>query len=74
MSFPFDIIEYKNAAPNTLYFVGLRTKPIALAPGQSITDISFKEQMERGIDWEATGRASAVITNIGKENNEPSNQ
>jgi hypothetical protein len=75
MSFPFgQFVVDENADPNTVYLVGLCMKPIVLAPCQSITDISFKEQIERGIDWEATGRASAMITNIGEENNEPSNQ
>ena len=54
--------------PNTIYLIGMRYKPIPLAPGKSINDLSIEEQIELGIDWESTGKASAVITNIGNPN------
>jgi hypothetical protein len=74
MSFPFgnmfgnfgNVISDENADPNTVYLIGMRYKPIVLAPGQTLNDIPFDEQIERGIDWDSTARASAVITNIGE--------
>lgn len=70
MSFPFGnmfgtVVEDMNVPEGTVYLLGMRYKPIVLAPGQSIHDLSLREQVERGIDWEATAKASAVITNIG---------
>lgn len=69
MSSLFDSIFGKvvgdvNVPEGTVYLLGMRYKPIMLAPGQSIDDLSFTEQLERGIDWESTARASAVIVNI----------
>jgi hypothetical protein len=74
LNFPFgDIfgrtVEDENADPNALYLLGVRYKPIVLAPGQSINDLSLEEQIERGIDWEATAKASAMITGIRQEQN-----
>jgi len=70
MSFPFGnmfgaVVEDVNVPEGTVYLLGMRYNPIMLAPGQSINDIPFEQKLERGIDWEATGRASAVITGIG---------
>ena len=73
MSFPFgnmfgtvgNIISDDNASPNTVYLIGMRYNPIILAPGQDINDLSMEQIVERGIDWNATARASAVITGIG---------
>ena len=42
-------------------------KPIVLGPGQSSFDLAFEQQIERGIDWEATARHSVIITNIGEK-------
>ena len=68
MIFPFGpIIVDEKADPNALYMVGMRYKPIVLALKKSINSLSPKELVERGIDWEATGKASAVIFNIGEE-------
>jgi hypothetical protein len=68
MSFPFDhFVEDKNADPNTVYLIGVRYKPIVLAPGQSINSLSLEEQIKRGIDWDATAKASAMVTNIKGE-------
>ena len=69
LSFPFGnmfgtVVEDVNVPEGTVYLLGMRYKPIMLAPGQSIDDLSFTEQLERGIDWESTARASAVIVNI----------
>jgi hypothetical protein len=70
MSFPWGnfgtVVEDVNVPEGTVYLLGMRYKPIVLAPGQSLNDIPFEKQLERGIDWEATARASAVITNIGE--------
>jgi len=70
MSFPFGnmfgaVVEDVNVPEGTVYLLGMRYKPIVLAPGQSLNDIPFEEQLERGIDWDATAKASAVIYNIG---------
>jgi hypothetical protein len=72
MSFPFGnmfgaVVEDVNVPEGTVYLLGMRYKPIVLAPGQSIDDLSIKEQIERGIDWEETAKASAVLTGIGPE-------
>ena len=75
MSLPFgnmfgsgiNVISDENATPNTVYLIGVRYKPIMLAPGQDINDLSMEQIVERGIDWDALSRASAVITNIGDE-------
>jgi hypothetical protein len=71
MSFPFGnmfgaVVEDVNVPEGTVYLLGMRYKPIVLAPGQSINDTPLEEQVERGIDWEATGKASAMIFNIGE--------
>ena len=55
-----------NVPDGTVYLLGMRYKPIMLAPGQSIDDLSFTERLESGIDWDATAKASAVIYNIGE--------
>jgi len=70
MSFPFGnmfgaVVDDVNVPEGTVYLLGMRYKPIVLAPGQSLNDIPFEEQLERGIDWDATAKASAVIYNIG---------
>jgi hypothetical protein len=77
MSFPFGnmfgaVVEDVNVPEGTVYLLGMRYKPIMLAPGQSLNDIPFEEQLERGIDWEATAKASAVITGIGPEQTQTS--
>jgi hypothetical protein len=71
MSFPFGnmfgtVVEDVNVPEGTVYLLGMRYKPIVLEPGQSLNDIPFEKQLERGIDWESTARASAVIYNIGE--------
>jgi hypothetical protein len=60
-----NILEDNSADPNTISFVGVRYKPIVLGPGQSIFDLSFEDRLLRGIDWETTAKASAMIYNIG---------
>ena len=72
MSFPFGnmfgtVVEDVNVPEGTVYLIGARYKPIQLAPGQRINDLSLKEQIERGIDWDATAKASAVIYKLGEE-------
>ena len=60
MSFPFgsfDIIEEKYAPEGTILLLALRSKGISVSDGEPIT-------LEKVIDWEATAKASAVITGI----------
>lgn len=47
--------------------VSVVQRPIVLGPSQSLNDLTLVQQLERGIDWEATGRRSAVIMNLRKE-------
>ena len=64
MSFPFgtfDVIEDVNCDPSSMCLIGLRYKSVPVVSGEPIR---FKDV----VDWEATGRSSAVITNIGVEN------
>lgn len=49
-----------------LYLIYPRFRPIQLSPGQSLDDLSLAEQVERGIDWEATAKASLIVKGIGK--------
>ncbi len=58
MSFPFGkIIENENADPNAVYLFSPRYKTVLVEGG-----------MKEVVDWDATARASAVIVNIGVEN------
>jgi hypothetical protein len=60
MSFPFgsfDVIEDKNANPNTFYLFDPKYKTIPVCVGEPP---KFREE----IDWNATAKASAVITGI----------
>jgi hypothetical protein len=64
MSFPFGnmfgaVVEDVNVPEGTVYLLGMRYKPIPVGTGEPPR---FKEE----IDWDATARASAVITNIGE--------
>lgn len=61
MSFPFGIVVDENADPNTLYLVGMRYKTVPIGVGEP-------PRTQYVVDWDATSRASAVITNIGVEN------
>lgn len=66
MSFPFgnyhgNIVEDENMPEGTVYLFSPRYKTVPIGDGEPPR---FKEV----IDWEATGRASAVITNIGEGN------
>ncbi len=61
MSFPFGIVVDENADPNTLYLVGMRYKTVPVGVGDP-------HRTHEVVDWEATGRSSAVIRNIGVEN------
>ena len=54
-----------NLPEKSAALLGIKTKPIVLAPGQSIYDLSLEEILDRGIDWEATAKASLWIRNIG---------
>ena len=60
MSFPWgNIVENKYAPEGTLLLLALRSKNIPVRDGETIT-------LEKVIDWEATAKESAVITNIGE--------
>jgi hypothetical protein len=52
---------------NSFALVGVVSRDVVLGPGESIGDLTPRQLIERAIDWEATGRHSASITNIGKE-------
>jgi hypothetical protein len=61
ISFPFgnyfgNVVEDKNADPNTVYLFSPRYKMVP-------ADGGLREE----IDWEATAKASAMIYNIGDE-------
>jgi len=71
MNTPFDnmfgkVVQDVNVPEGTVYLIGMRYKPVVLAPSQSLSDLSLEEQLKQGIDWDATAKASAVFTNIGK--------
>ncbi len=71
MNFPYgnfygNIVEDESIPRGTMMLINPRFKPIMLAPGQSINDLSLNEKIELGIDWDATAKASAVIMNIGE--------
>ena len=60
MSFPFgsfDVVEDINANPNSVYLVGINYKTVPVGSGEPP---KFREI----IDWNATAKASAVITGI----------
>ena len=64
MSFPFgtfDVIEDVNCDRFLHVLIGMRYKSIPVVSGEPIR---FKDV----VDWEATGRSSAVIYNIGRNN------
>jgi hypothetical protein len=55
MSFPFgNIIVDENADPNAVYLFSPRYKTVLVEGG-----------MKEVVDWDATAKASAVITGIG---------
>ena len=63
MSFPFGnmfgaVVESNWVPEGTILLMALRSKGIPVRDGETIT-------IENLIDWEATARASAVITNVG---------
>lgn len=66
MSFPFgcfsdiDVIEDENADPNKVYLVDFKYKTIQVNEGEP-------PERKEVIDWEATSKASAVITGIQPE-------
>lgn len=53
--------------PNSIALVHVVPKPIVLGPGESISDLTPQQQIERGIDWEQTARHSFVIKNVKSE-------
>ena len=52
---------------NPVALVHLVSRPVVLGPGESIDDLTPKQFLDRAIDWEATAKRSALITNIGRE-------
>jgi hypothetical protein len=63
MSFPFgntfgNLVVSEYAPEGTILMMVLRSKGIPIRVGETIT-------LEKVIDWEATGKASTIITNIG---------
>jgi hypothetical protein len=63
-SSPLDTLGASFLPANSLAFIHIVTRPIALAPGQSLDDLTLEQQLAQGIDWEATARHSAVLTNL----------
>lgn len=53
---------------NAAMLLGIVQKPVILAPGERLIDLSLEEMLNRSLDWEATARHSAVIKNIGDGN------
>jgi hypothetical protein len=51
--------------PNEMALVNVKTKPIVLAPGQSIHDLSLTDILDRGIDWFETAKHSLYVKNVG---------
>jgi hypothetical protein len=56
-----------SCSPNSLAVVHVVPKPIVLGPGESISDLTPQQQIERGIDWEQTARHSFVLNNLNTE-------
>ena len=61
----FKFVENPNMLPGEIHFVNVKTKPIVLAPGQSIYDLSLTDILDRGIDWLETAKSSLVVKNVG---------
>lgn len=57
------------APPGSVALVHIVPRPVYLAPGESLSSLNLRQFMDRAVDWEATGRHSALITNIGKDVN-----
>jgi hypothetical protein len=63
-SFPLDTLGASFLPANSCAFVHVVTRPIVLAPGQSINDLTLEQQLDRGVDWEATAWHSAILINV----------
>jgi hypothetical protein len=61
------VVESVAMPSDQVALVSVVQRPIVLGPSQSLNDLTLVQQLERGIDWEATGRRSAVIMNLRKE-------
>ena len=61
MSFPFNFTIDENTDPNSIYWVDMRYKMVPVGTGEP-------HRTQEVVDWDATARASAVIRNIGAEN------
>lgn len=62
MEFP-KIVVSAAMPEGELYLLGIRTRPVVFGLGED--QLELVERLERGIDWEATARASAVVKGIG---------